>query len=106
MVMSRKSKGVLTDSELERVARYFRLLGEPMRLRILQSIRRAPKTVTEIIKETGATQTNVSKHLALLAGGGLVSRSKAGPFVYYRLEDEQALKLCRLVFSESQKRGR
>ena len=100
------AKRLMSAGEMERVAYYFRLLGEPMRLKILQCISGAPKTVTEIVEQTGATQTNISKHLALLAVGGIVSRSKAGPFVHYKLEDELALELCRLVFSESRGRGR
>src|SRR5688572_7451861 len=105
-MIKRGIKQSFSPAEMEKVAFYFRLLGEPMRLKILQCVSRTPKTVTEIVEETGATQTNISKHLALLAVGGIVSRSKAGPFVHYKLEDELALEVCRLVFAEAQKRGR
>ena len=101
----KKAAHLLSERELEAVARHFRILAEPMRLRILQSICREPKTVTEIIKDTGATQTNVSKHLALLTLTKIVSRRKAGAFVYYKLEDALTLKLCRLVHAESRARG-
>jgi DNA-binding transcriptional ArsR family regulator len=46
------------------IALHFRLLGEPMRLKILQAVCHEPLTVTEIVTATGATQANVSKHLA------------------------------------------
>jgi DNA-binding transcriptional ArsR family regulator len=102
----KKAQPFLSDADLEKVAAHFRILAEPMRLRILQSICRQAKTVSKIVEHTGATQTNVSKHLALLAVTGIVSRTKSGPFVYYRLEDALTLKLCQLVHSESQKQRR
>ena len=45
----------------------FKLLGEPMRLKILQAVCGEPRTVNEIVAAVGATQANVSKHLSLLA---------------------------------------
>ena len=96
-----KTNRILSNSELENVARHFRLLGEPMRLRILQAVCRKPITVTDIVTATGATQANVSKHLALLSGAGIVSREQRGQFVYYGLKDELTLKLCKLVHSQT-----
>jgi DNA-binding transcriptional ArsR family regulator len=87
----------LTDHELDRVAQQFRLLGEPMRLKILQVICREPLTVNEIVESTGANQSNVSKHLSLLASAGIITRQKDGQFVYYSLTDPMTLKLCELV---------
>jgi ArsR family transcriptional regulator, arsenate/arsenite/antimonite-responsive transcriptional repressor len=91
---------ILSDRELERVAQQFRLLGEPMRLKILQVICRKPLTVTEIVEATGATQSNVSKHLALLATAGVITRQKDAQFVYYCLSDPMTLKLCNLVHGQ------
>ncbi len=90
----------LTDAELEEVALHFRLLGEPMRLRILQAICKKPLTVTEIVTAIGATQANVSKHLSLLASAGIVTRQKDGQCVYYGMKDELTLKMCQLVHSQ------
>jgi DNA-binding transcriptional ArsR family regulator len=88
---------LLNDEELERIALHFRVLGEPMRLKILQSICQAPRSVGDIVETVGATQANVSKHLALLASAGLVSRRKDGQSVYYGIKDELVLQLCELV---------
>ena len=44
-----------------------------------------------------ATQANVSKHLALLADGGVLARRKNGQYVYYAVKDKLAVKLCELV---------
>ena len=99
--MSNKNKNqVLTDGELAGIARHFKLLGEPMRLKILQAVCRAPRTVTDIVAATGATQANVSKHLALLSAAGILTRQKDGQCVYYGMKDPLTLKLCKLVHTQ------
>ena len=99
--MSNKKKSrLLTDGELAGVAQHFKLLGEPMRLKILQAVCREPRTVTDIVAATGATQANVSKHLALLAAAGILTRQKAGQCVYYGMKDPLTLKLCELVHTQ------
>jgi DNA-binding transcriptional ArsR family regulator len=92
-----KSDYLLSKEQLEQVALRFRLLGEPMRLRILQAVCRKPRTVNEVVKAVGATQANVSKHLALLAGADILARRKEGQSVYYGMKDQLAMKLCALV---------
>lgn len=92
-----KTRHLLSEDQLEEVALRFRLLGEPMRLRILQAVCGKPGTVGEIVAAVGATQANVSRHLALLAGAGILARQKDGQRVYYGMKDQLALKLCALV---------
>ncbi len=91
----------LSDDELGRVARHFKLLGEPMRLKILQAVCGAPRTVSDIVAAAGATQANVSKHLSLLAAAGVLTRKKDGQRVYYGLKDPLTLKLCELVHAHT-----
>jgi DNA-binding transcriptional ArsR family regulator len=95
-----KTKRNLTDAELERIALHFKLLGEPMRLKILQAVCKKPLAVGEIVEATGATQANVSKHLALLASAGIVTREKAGQCVYYGMKDQLTVKMCELVHAQ------
>ena len=90
----------LNDAELERVAEQFRLLGEPMRLKILQALCVKPLPVGEIVAATGATQSNISKHLSLLASAGVITRQKDGQFVYYGMSNPLTMKLCELVHRE------
>ena len=87
----------LDADELERMAARFKVLGEPMRLKILQSVCHSPRAVGDIVAATGASQANVSKHLALLAAAGILRREKAGQRVYYGVKDRLAVKLCELV---------
>ena len=94
---NQNSKSALTPEELERIAARFKLMGEPMRLKIMQAVCKQPKTVNDIVTATGSTQANVSKHLALLAAAGILEREKDGQCVYYGLKDKLAVKMCELV---------
>jgi DNA-binding transcriptional ArsR family regulator len=89
--------GTVAAKELEQIAARFKLLGEPMRLRILQAVCKEPRSVNGIVAATGSTQANVSKHLALLAAGGVLTRKKEGQCVYYGMKDRLVVKLCELV---------
>ncbi|MEZ5648993.1 MAG: metalloregulator ArsR/SmtB family transcription factor [Burkholderiaceae bacterium] len=80
---------------LEGVARYFSLLSDPTRLRIMHTICSVEKSVTQIVRETGAAQTNVSRHLSTLYGAGVLSRRKSGNFIFYRVSDQTLIEICR-----------
>lgn len=82
---------------LDLVAVRFKILAEPMRLRILNSLRVGEKSVTELVEETGAGQANISKHLGLLHRNRMVARRKEGLNVYYRITDPTIFELCELV---------
>jgi DNA-binding transcriptional ArsR family regulator len=85
------------DAVFSVVARYFGLLSEPMRLRILHTICEAEQSVSAIVAATGATQTNVSRHLALLHQAGVVSRRRQGNNVFYGVADREFVSICRSV---------
>jgi DNA-binding transcriptional ArsR family regulator len=87
----------LTTGELELIAARFKMLGEPMRLKILQAVCQTPRMVNEIVETTGSTQANVSKHLALLAAASVLARERDGQCVYYRVKDQLVVQLCELV---------
>src|SRR6266498_224227 len=93
----KKSVQLLSRDELGQIAGRFKALGEPMRLRILQTVCQKPLTVGEIVAATGATQANVSKHLSLLAAAGILTREKDGQCVYYGMKNRWAVKMCELV---------
>jgi DNA-binding transcriptional ArsR family regulator len=97
---NKKFMRVVDGEELDRMATRFRLLSEPMRLKILQAVCRGPRTVNDIVTATGSTQANVSKHLALLAAGGVLTRKKEGQCVYYGMKNRLVMKLCELVHSQ------
>jgi DNA-binding transcriptional ArsR family regulator len=96
MSQSQKQRA-LSEEQLARVASVFKVLGEPTRLRIIQTICDAPRHVGEIVELTGATQANVSKHLSLLLQAGVLQRRKDGQRVFYGLRDALAPRLCEIV---------
>jgi len=79
------------------VADYFALLSEPMRLRIVHSICQQEKTVSQIVAETGSTQTNISRHLGSMYRAGALTRRKEGNFTYYGVADVALVEICRGV---------
>lgn len=96
----------LPDPLLALIAARFRLLGEPVRLKLLALLEGGERSVGELVALTGAGQPNISKHLAALADGGLVRRRKAGTTTYYAIADTTALGLCDIVCSGLQERLR
>ena len=89
----------LTEEALELIAARFRVLSEPMRLKILDALGDREMTVTDLVDATAAGQANVSKHLAILAEARLVARRKDGLNVYYRVADRRVFELCNAVCS-------
>lgn len=85
------------DPLLDLIAARFRLLGEPLRLKLLAALSSGERSVGELVALTGANQPNVSKHLSTLSQGGLVNRRKAGTTIYYALADPSVLALCDTV---------
>jgi DNA-binding transcriptional ArsR family regulator len=83
----------------ESVARYFSVLGEPTRLRILYALCQDEKCVNEIIKVTSLAQANASRHLGLMYQAGMLSRRRDGTQVFYKVADPMYIELCRTVSS-------
>lgn len=81
----------------ESVARYFSVLGEPTRLRILHALCQEEQCVNEIIKATGLAQANVSRHLGLMYQAGMLSRRREGTQIIYKVADPLYVDLCRTV---------
>ncbi len=83
-------------------------LADPKRILLLYALSERPHTVNELANDLGITQPTTSRHLKLLRERGLVSATRVGPTVEYRLVDErliQALDLLRTVLREQLSRG-
>jgi DNA-binding transcriptional ArsR family regulator len=96
----------LPEELVELIARRFRVIGEPMRIRLLDRLREGEATVNELSEALGASQQNVSKHLGVLAEVGILGRRKAGTHVYYRIVDESVFALCERVCGSVQEQLR
>lgn len=94
----------LTPETLELIAQRFRAMGEPMRLRLLMSLQRNEKTVTELVEEHQTSQANISKHLQVLTAVGLLHRRKQGLNVYYSIADPSIFNMCEMVCGSLKKR--
>ena len=88
------------DLVFSTVATYFGVLAEPTRLKIMHALCLGEKSVSQIVEATGATQTNVSRHLGLMHRHGVVARRKAGTQVIYSVADQTMVELCRSVCTQ------
>jgi DNA-binding transcriptional ArsR family regulator len=84
----------LPDDLVELIARRFRVLSEPTRIRLLDVLRNGGATVAELQEATGSSQQNVSKHLGVLLQAGIVARRKEGNFARYEIADDSVFALC------------
>jgi DNA-binding transcriptional ArsR family regulator len=84
----------IAEQLAELIAQRFRVLGDPTRIRLLDALRDGPSTVGDLVEQLGCSQQNVSKHLAVLHGAGIVTRAKRGTFVEYAIADEGVFALC------------
>lgn len=87
----------LNDPALEHVAAFFRAMSVPLRLKILNALRTGERNVGQITTELACSQANASKHLAILAGSGLIEKRQSGTSAYYRIRDPRIYELCDLV---------
>jgi len=97
MVQAASLNHPLSDPLVDLIAGRFRVLAEPMRIKILDRLRGGAATVTELQDALGATQQNVSKHLGILHAAGMVARTKDGNHVRYSIADEGVFELCEQV---------
>ncbi len=90
-----KPQSPLNPEAAELIARRFRALADPTRLRILDHLRNHDEaSVGEITETLGASQQNVSKHLSALHAEGFVTRRKRGTSSLYRIADPGVHELC------------
>lgn len=94
----------LSNDALDLIATRFKVLSEPLRLRILNTLQEGEKSVTELTELVEASQPNVSKHLKILQEAGILRREQNGNAVYYSIADESIFDLCELVCNSLQKR--
>ena len=79
------------------IAQRFRVLGEPMRIRLLDHLRDGPATVGQLRQVLDTSQQNVSKHLGVLHAAGIVEREKIGTHARYAIADASVFELCEHV---------
>jgi DNA-binding transcriptional ArsR family regulator len=79
------------------IAKFFRALGDPTRLRLLEFVLTEEHTVSECVEQVGLAQGRVSTHLACLADCGYVAARREGRYAYYRVADPRVAELVLLA---------
>ncbi|PWI13136.1 transcriptional regulator [Streptomyces sp. Act143] len=69
----------------EAKAEFFRMLGHPVRIRVLELLQDGPKPVRELLAEIEVEPSNLSQQLAVLRRSGIVTATRTGATVVYEL---------------------
>ncbi|BDI07827.1 ArsR/SmtB family transcription factor [Sphaerotilus microaerophilus] len=88
------------DTVFDSVAELFSLLSTPIRLKIISSLCKGEKNVTQLLSEIDTTQPNMSQHLSTLYRAGVLGKRRDSTQIYYRLESERVATLCRAVCTQ------
>ncbi len=91
------NKEEINDEALTMIANRFRVLSDPMRLKILHTLGDREMNVSDLVEAIGAGQANVSKHLGVMLDAAIVSRRKEGLNSFYKVSDETIFELCDVV---------
>ncbi len=82
---------------LELSAKFFRGLGDPTRLKIVELLLEGDKSVTELVRCLGIQQGRVSNHLACLKWCGYVTTASKGRYTLYRIADQRVKQILQQV---------
>jgi rhodanese-related sulfurtransferase len=95
--MKASGKRSLKSELFEQFARVGRAVSAPLRLAILDVLAQSERTVEDIAREIGASVANTSQHLKQLRAARLVEARRDGIFIFYRLADENVLRLSQII---------
>jgi ArsR family transcriptional regulator, virulence genes transcriptional regulator len=74
-------------------------LSHPIRLAIIDRLKDQETAASDLICELEISKANLSKHMALLAHGGIVESRREGRQIFYRLTDPEIPKACAIMRS-------
>jgi DNA-binding transcriptional ArsR family regulator len=100
MLMTQSSNLAEDLKVFDLAAELFGVLSTPMRLRILSALCDGERSVTELLERIDTTQPNLSQHLATLYRSGVLAKRKQGTQMFYRVQSEKAVMLCRAVCTQ------
>ena len=92
-----KQKPVALAESDEILMKFFKGLGDPTRLRIIEALLEKERNVSELIKRIGVPQSNISNHLACLKWCGYITSRKEGTSIYYQITDDRVKKIVGLA---------
>lgn len=86
-----------SEPDRQRYAAVGRALADPKRLCVLESLAAGELSVSDLSSRVGCQVPNMSQHLSVLRGAGLVATRRDGNTIYYRLADPRVLEAYRLI---------
>lgn len=86
-----------TELNNELISKFFHGFSNPTRLKIVLALLQEKKNVSELVRELGMKQSQISNQLICLKWCGYVSAQKEGKFVYYQVTDERVRHLIELA---------
>ena len=96
-------RGTLVSKPIYQMkAEFFKTLGHPARIRVLELLREREHSVTEMLPEVGIEPAHLSQQLAVLRRANLVTTRREGSTVYYSLASPHVadlLAVARLILS-------
>jgi DNA-binding transcriptional ArsR family regulator len=96
----------LTDRTAGLIAERLRVLGQPLRVKLIARIAAEGSTVQQLVEALGTTQQNISQHLGILRRAGIVACDKQGTRVHYQLDDPNILPILELAQASASRQGR
>jgi DNA-binding transcriptional ArsR family regulator len=85
------------DVRVDLTARFFQVLADPTRVRIVELLLQGEKNVGELVEALAMQQGRVSSHLACLKWCGFIGTRRDGKYIYYRVVDERVHDLMDLA---------
>ena len=89
----------------EHVAEVLKALAHPVRLQIVELLERGEKCVTEVVEAIGGKQSITSQQLNMMRDKGVLGCRREGARVYYRIENENVLRLLDCIYDHCDKSG-
>jgi len=83
--------------DIREASEALKAMAHPLRLKILCLVGQNELMVQEIVEAVGTSQSNISQHLAVMRGRGLLASRKEANKVYYRIEDPRILKMIAMM---------
>ncbi len=83
--------------QVDLVTRFFQVLADPTRVRIVELLLEGEKNVSELVQGLGVPQARVSSHLGCLRWCGYIGTRREGKFIYYRITDPRVSEMIRLA---------
>jgi len=85
------------EEDILQAAQAMKAIAHPLRLQILCVLGDQEVSVQDIVDQVGTSQSNISQHLGILRGKGVLATRKDANRVYYRIGDLRTLKLVGLM---------